>query len=232
MSVAVDPSKVVYVVSGATRGIGLGVVEQLAKRSTAIIYAGARNLAKADKLQQLAKQRANVHVVQLDAKSEADHKALAAQVQAEAGRADVVWANAGIATPEGWAPVHEQTLASIREHIEVNTFHPLLMYQAFRALLHKSSAPKFFVTSSRSGSMGLMEQFSAVPVLGYSASKAATNNIVRRIHFEDTLITAVPFCPGTKHTARAARPQHTQSHNAAPATGLNTHMLPIHCVLC
>ena len=141
MSAAADPSKLVYVVSGASRGLGFGVVEQLAKRPTAVVYAGARDPAHADKLQQLAKQHANVRVVQLNAKAEAEHKALAARVEAEVGRADVVLANAGIVSSEGWAPAHQQPLAFIRELIEVNTFHPLLMYQSFHALMHERARP-------------------------------------------------------------------------------------------
>ena len=209
-----DASKVVYVVSGASRGLGFGVVEQLAKRPTAIIYAGARDPAKADKLQQLAKQHANIHVVQLDAKAEADHKALAALVEAEAGRADVVWANAGICTTSDWAPAHSISIAAIREHIEVNTFHPLLMYQSFYALLHKSSAPKFMVSSTASASTGLLEMLSAIPQLTYGLSKSAVNNLTRRIHFEDKDVIAVPFHPGqrsnlTSHLFRCVL-QHTR----------------------
>ena len=199
----VDASKVVYVVSGANRGLGYGVVEQLAKRDAAIIYAGARDPSKADKLQQLAKQHANVRVVQLDAKSEADHSALAVRVEKEAGRADVVWANAGICTTSDWAPAHSVSIAAIREHIEVNTFHPLLMYQSFYALLHKSASPKYMVSSTVSGSNGLLDQMAAVPQLTYGLSKAAVNNLTRRIHFEDKDITAVPFHPGPRSTSQA-----------------------------
>ena len=89
MTDSVAASTTVYVVSGASRGLGYGV-EQLAARADAVLYAGARDPAKADKLQQLAKQHSNVHVVLLRADAEADHKAVAAQVEKEAGHADVV----------------------------------------------------------------------------------------------------------------------------------------------
>ena len=192
-------STTVYVISGANRGLGYGVVEQLASRTDAVIYAGARNPAKADKLQQLAKQHSNVHVVQLQADSEEDHKALAARVEKETGRADVVWANAGICAVETWAPVAQYSIAAIREHLDVNTFHPLIMYQAFHTLLSRSSNPKFIVSSSASGSTGLLEQLGAIPQLAYGISKAAVNNLTRRIHFENTTITALPIHPGTSH---------------------------------
>ena len=191
-----DSSKVVYVISGANRGLGLGVTEQLAARANAIIYAGAREPSKADRLQQLASKHNNVHVVQLRADSEADHKAVAAQVEKEVGRADVVWANAGIAPTDIWAPVRTVSLAALREHLDINTIHPFLLYQAFYPLLSRSANPKFFVSSSVSGSTGLLDKLKDVPQLPYGLSKAAVNNLTRRIHFEDSNITAVPFHPG------------------------------------
>ena len=200
MSDRANSSKTVYVISGASRGIGYGVVEQLAKRSGAIVYAGARDVSKADKLQQLAQQHSNIHVVQLRADSEEDHKAVAAKVEKEAGRVDVLWANAGICVYDEWNPVHKASVPSLREHIEVNTIHPLLMYQAFYALLRHSSSPKFFVSSSISGSTGLLEKISCWPQLLYAMSKAAVNNMTRRIHFEDDKLTAVPFHPGPPST--------------------------------
>ena len=200
MSGQATASQTVYVVSGASRGLGYGVLEKLAARDTAIIYAGARDPSKADKLQQLAKKHNNVHVVQLRADSEEDHKTLAALVQKEAGRADVVWANAGISPVDVWAPVQKVSVTALREHIEVNTIHALYMFQSFYTLLGRSSSPRFFVTTSVSGSTGMLEMMKDVPQLCYGLSKAAVNNLTRRIHFENPNITAVPFHPGSIHT--------------------------------
>ena len=200
MNPPADASKTVYVISGASRGLGFGVTEKLALRSNAIVYAGVRDVSKADKLQQLARQHGNVHVVQLRADVEADHKALAAQVEKEAGRVDVVWANAGICTLSAWAPVQDVSLAALREHIEVNTIHPFLMYQSFYPLLSRSTNPRFMVSSTYSGSTGELDGIlKNIPQLCYGLSKAAVNNLTRRIHFESRTITAVPFNPGTHH---------------------------------
>lgn len=209
MTTQADSTKTVYVVSGANRGLGFGVVEQLASRANAIIYAGARDPSKAEQLQQLAKQHSNVHVVQLRADSEADHKAVAAQVEAEAGRADVVWANAGICPLDAWVPVQDVSIAALREHLEVNTIHPLLMYQSLYAPLSRSSSPKFFVSSSVSGStqlVGTLKLLQDIPQLCYGLSKAAVNNLTSRIHGENKEITAVPFHPGEPvHTLHCTR---------------------------
>jgi len=200
MSGVADNLSTVYVISGANRGLGYGVTEQLAKRSSAIVYAGARDPSKADKLQQLAKQHSNVHVVQLRADLEADHRAVAARLEAETGRVDVVWANAGICPVEDWTSADKASVAAFREHIEVNTIHPLLMYQTLYALLGRSSNPKFMVSSTGSASITLLESvLKGLPQLAYGVSKAAVNNLTRRIHFENEKITAVPFHPGMPH---------------------------------
>ena len=204
-----DASKTVYVISGTSSGLGLAVTEKLATRTDAIVYAGVRDPSKADKLQQLAGQHSNVHIVQLRADSEADHKAVAAQVEAEAGRADVVWANAGICRLAAWAPVENTSLAALREHVDVNTIHPLLMYQSFYQLLGRSSKARFFVSSSFSGSTGSLEILKQIPQLAYGLSKAAVNNLTRRIHFENEKIVAVPFHPGPSQP-------HTHLSYAAP----------------
>ena len=197
MSGPADAAKTVYVISGSNRGLGYGVLEKLAVRDTAIIYAGARDPSQAIELQQLANKHSNVHVVQLRADSEADHKALAERAEKEAGRVDVVWANAGICHLDAWAPVQSVSVAALREHIEVNTIHPLYMFQSFYKLLGHSSNPRFIVTSSGSGTTGMLEMLKDIPQLCYGLSKAAVNNLTRRIHFENANITAVPFHPGT-----------------------------------
>ena len=200
MSGQADPSKVVYVISGASRGLGFGVVELLATRPNAIIYAGARDPAKSITLQQLAKTNSNVHIVKLSAESEADHKALAAQVEAEQGRADVVWANAGISPTSAWVPVQETSLTDLREHLEVNTVHPLMMYKAFYGLLDRSATAKFIVSSSAMGSTGQLDFLGQYLMTAYCVSKAGVNNPTRRIHFENSKIVAVPFHPGDTRT--------------------------------
>ena len=200
MASPLDSSKVVYVISGASRGLGYAVVEKLASRANSVIYAGARDPSKADKLQQLAQKHSNVQVVLLRADSVADHRTLATRVEKEAGRADVVWANAGACNLEAWLPVERCSVDEVRADLEINTLHPLVMYQAFLALLSRSSSPKFFVSSSFAGSISGMQYVAAIHQLPYGLSKAAVNYLTRRIHFENPNITAVPFHPGFVQT--------------------------------
>ncbi len=83
------------VVTGANRGIGFSLVEELSKDSSNLIFAGARDPAAAKNLNEIASQSGNVHVVKLGADSAEDNKAAAQFVKEKAGKVDVVLANAG-----------------------------------------------------------------------------------------------------------------------------------------
>lgn len=82
-------------VTGANRGIGLGLVTELVKRSDALVFATARSPENADALNLLRKEHNNLEVLKLEATSEADNGAAAAAVKEKAGRVDYLFANAG-----------------------------------------------------------------------------------------------------------------------------------------
>ena len=130
-SSSVAAGAIVYVVTGTNRGIGYGLVETLVARPNTLVYATARDPAKADKLQQLAKQHSNVRIVQLRTDSDADHQAAAKQVEVEAGRVDVLIANAGIANGDAYQHTEALSVDKLREHFEVNTVGPVRLFNTF-----------------------------------------------------------------------------------------------------
>lgn len=83
--------------TGASRGIGFALVQQLARRDDAVIFAGARNPSTADQLNSLAKSvpEGKVTVVKLDSESDEDAEAAAKVVQGKVDKVDVLIANAG-----------------------------------------------------------------------------------------------------------------------------------------
>jgi NAD(P)-dependent dehydrogenase (short-subunit alcohol dehydrogenase family) len=103
----------VYLISGANRGIGkdavcdtlpesnespigLELVKSLLAQEDTVVFAGARDPLQALHLQSLVKDNANkLHVVQLISADEANNKSVAEQIKASVGRLDVVIANAG-----------------------------------------------------------------------------------------------------------------------------------------
>jgi len=195
MPSAVDSDTTVYLITGTNRGLGLGTVQLLASRPNTLIYAAAREPSKADKLKQLAQKHDNIRLVQLSVDSDSDHAALAKQVSSEAGRVDVVLANAGYNSEACHRPIKDAPLDEFRQCLEVNAVGVLRIYQHFLPLLQQSKQRKFIVTSSVAGSIA--SQWGVqIPIAIYCASKAATNMLVQRIHIEQPDITAVALHPG------------------------------------
>ena len=210
----------VYVISGANRGLGYNVAERFAQRSNALVYATARDPSKAQELQQLASKYPNLRVLRLRVDSDADHTAAAALVQSEAGRVDVLIPNAGIADPTAFKLTSTQSPDQLREHFEVNTIGPVRLFNAFFPLLSKSANPKYIVVSSVCGSVGSASSEGLAPFLTatYGASKAATNYVTQRIFIEHPNIVAFPLQPGWVRTEMGNKAANSVGMTEAPNT--------------
>ena len=113
---------------------------------------------------------------------------------------DTVYANAGIS--KIYPLASEAKLDDLREHFEVNTLGPLILFQATFPLLLASkhpAGPKFVVMSSSGGSIAGMEQ-APMPNSAYGMSKAALNYLVRKVHFENEGLVAFAVHPGWVQT--------------------------------
>jgi len=99
----------VAIVTGASRGIGLGIVERFAEEG-AIVYAGSTS-------NPAGVYPPGVTGVQLDVASEAGWKAVVDRVIAEQGRVDVLVNNAGIIV---YDPVHTLSLDDWNKVVAVN----------------------------------------------------------------------------------------------------------------
>jgi len=209
---------VVYFLTGANRGIGFGLAEYLAGRPDTLIFATARDPSNADKLQQLAQQHSNVRVVKLSVNSDADHVAAAKLVEAEAGRVDVVIANAGISNADAYERTESITIDKLRENFEVNTVGPIRLFKAFFPLLGRSSLPKFTVISSGVGSVTWQALFPTFHVGNYGASKAAINFLTQRVHIEHPNIIAFPISPGWVQTEMGNAGAKVAGMDQAPLT--------------
>ncbi|KAF9473262.1 NAD(P)-binding protein [Pholiota conissans] len=192
----------IYFVAGATRGIGLALVAEIAAKDTAaIIYAGGRNPNAAPLLTSLAsKHPGRIVPVIYVAGDEEGNKSVANEIFDKHGRVDTLIANAAIADLAG--KIHEVPIKSFEDHFSVNVLGPIVLFQAFRDVLKASTQPRFIAVSSTGGSIDLI---STVPfdVGPYGASKAALNWVVRKIHFENEWLIAYPQCPGTVDTNMA-----------------------------
>ncbi|KAK1143053.1 hypothetical protein N8T08_007117 [Aspergillus melleus] len=188
----------VYLITGASRGIGRGLAEAFLSRSNNTIIAAVRNPADASSqsLQSLPKgDSSRLIVVKVDSKSPTDPAAAVETLRSEHGidHLDVVIANAGIS--QDFSPVHAVPIAVLREHVEVNSYGPIYLYQAVYPLLKKSAKPTFVGVGSPLGSIGGMEQ-RPYPCAAYGPSKAILHWIVRKIHFENEGFVSFVADPG------------------------------------
>jgi NAD(P)-dependent dehydrogenase (short-subunit alcohol dehydrogenase family) len=165
----------VALVTGANRGLGRRIAQELLARGAAKVYAGARDPASVTD--------PGVLPVALDVTDHAQVAALAAEL----GDVDLVVNNAGISL--GGSSLAPDGLDDIRAELEVNYVGPLVVARTFAPVL------------AANGGGALVNVLSALswvafPVLtGYSASKSAawalTNALRVELRPQRTLVTAV-----------------------------------------
>jgi len=165
-------------VTGASKGIGLEVVRQLAARG-ARVFLTARKRAAAERA--LAEIQGRAQFVPLDADDPASIAAAVRAVAAETDHLDVLVNNAAILLDDGESVLSLDGDLALRT-FSTNTVGPLRVTQAFHALLAKSKAPRVINVSSGAGQLaeGLQDWAPA-----YSMSKSALNALTQ--HFAAAL---------------------------------------------
>ncbi|KAK2817675.1 hypothetical protein FQN49_007972 [Arthroderma sp. PD_2] len=194
-------ANIIYFITGANRGVGRGFVEHLLARPNVTMVAGVRDpdSPSSQSLQTIPTgESSKLIVVKIDSKSTTDPTAAVKKLQDQGiNHLDVVIANAGIS--EDMSTVHTVPIAAAWEHVEVNGFGPLYLFQAVYPLLNKSEKPTFVGVGSPLGSIGDMEK---VPYhfAAYGPSKAMLHWMVRKIHFENENFVSFVADPGFPQT--------------------------------
>lgn len=183
-------------ITGANRGIGLGLTKVFLMRPSTTVVAAVRDPSSAKSLSSLPTAAdSRLIVVKVDSTSSTDALSAVDSLKSQGiSHLDVVIANSGIASHYG--PAASTPLEEARAHFEVNALGPLALFQATMPLLQKSDVtPKFVAVSTILSSLGDMEQM-PMPTTAYGSSKAALNYIVRKIHFENEWLIVFPIHPG------------------------------------
>ena len=153
----------IAVVTGTSSGIGLATTLQLARNGYRV-FAGMRNLAKADDLQAAVDSEGlSVDVVKLDVNSDGSVAEAFAKISSE-GPVDVLVNNAGIggATPFELTPLDEH-----RAMFETNYFGPVRCIQAVLPAMRQRGGGTIVNVTSITGLYAVPNQ------IPYSASKWA-----------------------------------------------------------
>lgn len=185
----------VAVVSGANRGIGLAVSEQLARQGIRVL-AGSRDTANSAALKALAREGLPVEVVALDVCNRLSVAALAEEIEQRFGSLDILVNNAGVALDQ-WQSFFDLSLETFQNTLEVNLFGVLNCCQLLVPLIQQRGRGRVVNVSSELASMGEMAMGSTV---AYRSSKAALNALTvllaRELEkdYPDILVNAA--CPG------------------------------------
>jgi NAD(P)-dependent dehydrogenase (short-subunit alcohol dehydrogenase family) len=191
-----------WLVTGSNRGIGLAIVEQLAKRKDVVLFAGVRDTSNLGELHNIVAKNSNVSVVQLRLDVIEDAKDAASEIAKVTDHLDVVIANAGIAY--NWDRLEKVDPEVAREHFTVNTLGTLVLFQAVLPLLRQSKdKPKFVPITT---DLASMTKPASLNVSAVGLSKVGINYLVRRIVVEHASegIIAFPVNPGGVKTAIGA----------------------------
>jgi len=183
-------------VTGASRGIGLALVKELAGRGWRVL-AGARHPAGAHDLQVAARAAApgSIDILTLDVRHDESVRGAAEEAAAKVRALDVLINNAGVFPEEGSEPLEKLPLDCFEEAFAVNVVGVARVTRTFLPLLTRGRHPRVINMSSLAGSVSQKEDSR---YYCYSASKAALNMLTRAMAAElrPRGITVVAVTPG------------------------------------
>ncbi|XP_061863555.1 C-signal-like [Colius striatus] len=203
-------------VTGANRGIGLGLVQHFLglPKPPKWVFAGCRDPKgqRAQELQRLASKHPNLLILALEVTDPASVKAAAARVGEHVGGSGLTLLinNAGIVKLN---PIDAETLEDMSRVYTTNTIGPMLMGQAFLPLLKKAaqaspgsglscSKAAIINVSSDAGSIASPPAWEVLHAVSYRCSKAALNMLTRcqSLGYQEHGILCVTLHPGWVQT--------------------------------
>ncbi len=193
----------IALITGANKGIGLETAKQLGRQGV-VILAAARDLDKGEAAAaELKDSGIHARAVKLDVNEPADYPVVAAMIQKEFGRLDILINNAGIFL-DSRAGNETSTVSDevLRKTFDTNFFAVVELTQALLPLLRKSEAGRIVNLSSVLGS-NTLHATPGSPIydaktFAYDASKAALNSFTIHLAHElkDTKIKVNSAHPG------------------------------------
>ncbi len=197
-------NKLVAVVTGANRGLGLETARQLARRDIRVILT-SRHVGKGQMaLEMLLAEGLDVLFQPLDVVLESSVADLGAFIHSRCGRLDILVNNAGVfldshgTEDAGVASVLTASLDTLTATLKTNLHGPLLLAQELVPLMKQQRYGRIVNVSSGMGQLSEMEGKSPA----YRISKTALNALTRILAAEtqgyNILVNAI--CPGWVRT--------------------------------
>ncbi|KAF5336366.1 hypothetical protein D9611_006572 [Ephemerocybe angulata] len=170
-----------WLITGASRGIGLSVVEDLLKDEKNFVIATARNPDSAEGLKALSQKfpESRLALIKLDVtKADEIAKAIEAATPLLPQGLDYFISNAGIIN-KPLTSFDDLDLEEFLEELKFNTVTPIEITRAFLPLIRKSEKKKILYITSILGSISVGGVWPVV-ANSYAVSKAALNMLVRK----------------------------------------------------
>ncbi|KAI9289830.1 putative short-chain dehydrogenases/reductase [Umbelopsis sp. AD052] len=206
-----------YLVTGASRGIGLEFIRQLSQDPNNTVIALVRSAAKSVYLQEVS-DLPNVHVVEGDVTSVEIMKKAAESVAAiTGGSLDYIIENAGGAygADTSFANPNNDPSTLVEElkgNFELNAVSGVITTNAFLPLLRKGKAKKIIFISSAIGDIQFTRVTGFAGTAAYGVGKAALNFIAQKYASELAAenFVVLALSPGFVDTSSTKEGEQTQ----------------------
>ena len=181
-----------WLVAGASRGIGLELARQLAKKGERVTASVRDEAGRARLTAALAGRQCRI--LTFDTRDEAAIRVAAALLNEPI---DILIANAGAYGPKRQSTT-DMDFDGALDLLSVNTLGPLRVVQAFLHLVKRSERPRIIIMSSALGSMALAGTFN----VAYRASKSGLNKITQCLaqDFKADGVSVIAIHPGWVRT--------------------------------
>ncbi|KAG7711364.1 hypothetical protein KL914_000006 [Ogataea haglerorum] len=185
--------KTVYLVVGASRGLGYEIANQLSSKNSNYVITTYRSVENSGQLLSLA-EKPNVEAIQLDIAAQYSIDNLPHEIRKFTDAIDIAIISAGIA--ESFGSVLECSRDIWLEHYTTNALGPILVYQKIHPFMLTKFTRKVFFISCAAGSA---QTLLSIPFGAYGQSKAALNYSVKKLSEEQhsNHFTIVAIHPGT-----------------------------------
>ena len=161
----------VAIVTGASAGLGARFARVLDAAGASVVLAARRT----DRLEALASELRDAHVVACDLSLEGAPTSLVAATLAHFGRVDVLVNNAGTSQP---TPAFDETTDQFAATLRINLVAPFeLARECARAMLAAETGGTIVNVASIWGLVGVGQ----IPEAGYAASKGGLVNLTREL---------------------------------------------------
>ena len=209
-----------YLITGAARGIGLGLVKEILKKPDTTVFALVRGSSNTDELKAIKSSR--LHIVTADISNTSEVDEVVKQVEKLTSSLDVLILSAALLQFNLKSPLQlTETPEAFKEFVEesnkimyVNTYSQLYVANKFYPLLSKGEKKKIVFVSSGLGHGDWVYKAGHQSLTAYSFGKAALNLIVAQLGatLRSEGFTVLALCPGIVNSDRLTDEQVEQNY--------------------